>query len=311
MRADEPHPQVQAVLDRMDALGVPNLSALDVEEARDLFATMGSTGSYRGGSVSTADREIDTESGPIPVRVYRPAGGDDRPTIVYFHGGGFVVGSLDTHDATCRAVADLTASVVVSVDYRLAPEHPFPAAVHDASAVTEWADENAEELGGSDDLVVAGDSAGGTLAAVVTLLARDRDGPAIDYQLLFYPSTSATDDWDSIADPETGLFLSASDMEWFGDHYLSDPLHATNRYAFPLEACSFERLPPATIVTAGFDPLRDEGIAYADALERDDVPVVHRHYEAMVHGFVGMIGHVDSAVEAIESVGTDLASELA
>ena len=310
MRADEPHPQVQTVLDQLDDLDVPDLSDLPVDAARDLFETMSTASTYRDGAVSTADRAVETEDGSIPVRVYRPGDGE-MPTTVYFHGGGFVVGSVQTHDATCRAIADLTESVVVSVDYRLAPEHPFPAAVTDAYAVTEWVSDNTSDLGGTDELVVAGDSAGATLAAVITLLARDRYGPTIDYQMLFYPSTSADSDWPSITDTETGRFLSAADMEWFGEQYLTDPLHAANRYAFPLEACSFVGLPPATVVTAGFDPLRDEGIAYADALDGADVPVVHRHHEDMVHGFVSMIGRVDRAESAIKSVGTDRDSELA
>ena len=309
MRADEPHPQVQTVLDQLDELDVPNLSDLPVDAARDLFETMSSASTYRDGTVSTTDRALETAETSIPVRVYRPGDGE-MPTTVFFHGGGFVVGSVETHDATCRALADLTGSVVVSVDYRLAPEHQFPAAVHDAYAVTEWARDNASDLGGTDELVVAGDSAGATLAAVVTLLARDRYGPTIDYQVLFYPSTSADGDWPSITDTATGRFLSAGDMEWFGEQYLTDPLHAANRYAFPLEACSFVGLPPATVVTAGFDPLRDEGIAYADALEGADVPVVHRHHEDMVHGFVSMIGRVDRAERVIEAVGTDRDSEL-
>jgi acetyl esterase len=310
MRADDPHPQVQTVLDQLEAMDVPNLSDLPVDPARDLFETMSSASTYRNGTVSTTDRAVETEGGSVPVRVYRPGDGD-MPTTVFFHGGGFVVGSVETHDATCRALADLTDSVVVSVDYRLAPEHPFPAAVHDASAVTEWVSDNTSALGGTDELVVAGDSAGATLAAAVTLLSRDQYGPTIDYQVLFYPSASADDDWPSITDAETGLFLSAADMEWFGEQYLTDPLHAANPYAFPLEACSFVGLPPATVVTAGFDPLRDEGIAYADALEGADVPVVHRHHEDMVHGFVSMIGRVDRAESVIEAVGTDRDSKLA
>ncbi|UWG48438.1 Alpha/beta superfamily hydrolase [Halanaeroarchaeum sp. HSR-CO] len=306
MRADQPHPEVQAILDQMERLDVPDLSTLSVEEARDLFETMASTGRYRDGEVDTEDREIAGPAGPIPVRIYRPDRDGPVPTTVFFHGGGFVVGTLDTHDATCRAIADLTGTVVVSVDYRLAPEHPFPAAVHDAYATTEWAAATATDLGGTDEVIVAGGSAGGTLSAVVSLLARDRGGPEIDYQILFYPATSAGTDWDSLTDPETGRFLSGDEMEWFGEQYLTDPLHGANPYAFPLAACSHENLPPATVVTAGFDPLHDEGVAYADALESAGVPVVHREEGAMVHGFVGMIGHVQRATAVIAAVGTDL-----
>lgn len=310
MPAPEPHPQVQAVLDQLDSLGVPDLSELSVTEARSLFERMSSTGRYSGGRVSVSDREIASEDGPIPIRTYRPEGDEPLPTTVYFHGGGFVVGNLDTHDSTCRALADLAETVVVSVDYRRAPEHRFPAAVHDAYEATTWAREHAGELGGTDHLVVAGDSAGGTLAAVVALLARDRGEPRIEYQILVYPATSASTEWDSIADSESGRFLSATEMEWFGDQYLGDALHGANPYAFPLEACSHEELPPATVVTAGFDPLHDEGVAYAEALEDAGVSVTHRDHDDMVHGFVGMIGYVDRAETVIEAIGGDLSAAL-
>lgn len=306
MRADEPHPEVKAVLEQMDRMDVPDLSTLSVDEARDLFETMASTSRYRASDVETEDREIPGEDGPVPVRIYIPASERPQPTTVFFHGGGFVVGSLDSHGTTARAFADLAETVVVSVDYRLAPEHPFPAAVHDAYAATQWAAEHASELGGGDELVVAGGSAGGTLAAATTLLARDQDGPEIDYQVLFYPATSASTDWDSLVDPETGRFLSADEMEWFGEQYLTDPLHAANRYAFPLEACSHADLPPATVVTAGFDPLHDEGVAYAESLESDGVQTVHREHDDMIHGFVGMLGHVERAETVLAAVGDDL-----
>lgn len=310
MPSAEPHPQVQAVLDRLDDLGVPDLSELSVTEARTLFDRMSSTGGYSGGPVTVADREIAGDEGPIPIRTYRPERVGPLPTTVYFHGGGFVLGNLDTHDATCRALADLAETVVVSVDYRRAPEHRFPAAVHDAYETTVWARDHAEELGGTEHLVVAGDSAGGTLAAVVALLARDREEPRIDYQVLFYPGTSASSEWDSISNPATGQFLSAAEMEWFGEQYLEDSIHSANRYAFPLEACSHEGLPPATVVTAGFDPLHDEGVAYAEALEDAGVSLTHRDHDDMVHGFVGMIGYVDRSETVIEAIGEDLSAAL-
>lgn len=317
MRADAPDPQVQALLDRMERADLPAISDLSVAGARRLFETFGSSNRYRGGEVTTTDREVETPDGLVPIRIYRPTNDEgttapdtERPTTVYFHGGGFVVGSLETHDALCRAIADTWEMVVVAVHYRRAPEHPFPAAVHDGYAVTEWARANADDLGGSDEVVVAGDSAGGTLAAVVSLLARDRDEPTIDHQVLFYPAISADDDWPSVADPETGLLFSAADMAWFGEQYLADPLHAANPYAFPLEACSHADLPPATVVTAGFDPLRDEGRAYAEALAASGVPVTHRNYDDMIHGFVSMVGRVDGAKTAIAAVGDDLENQL-
>ncbi|MFB6081853.1 MAG: alpha/beta hydrolase [Halanaeroarchaeum sp.] len=306
MRADEPHPQVRAVLERMDRLGVPDFVDADVERARERFESMGSVATYRA-DLAVDDRTVDGPAGDLSVRVYEPA--RPRATLVFFHGGGFVVGSVESHDALARALADRVDVTVVSVDYRLAPEHPFPAAVRDAVTALEWTDDEADGLGGR-PLVVAGDSAGGTLAAVVSLLGRDGDAPSVAHQVLFYPATSQSEDWTSVADDATGRFLSAAEMAWFGEQYLRDPLEGANPYAFPLNACDLSGLPPASVLTAGFDPLRDEGVAYADRLAAADVPVTHRNYPAMVHGFVSMLGVVDAAETAIDDVADDLASPL-
>ena len=246
------------------------------------------------------------------------------PTLVYFHGGGWVLGTLETHDATCRALANDGGCVVVSVDYRLAPEHPFPAAVEDARAATEWVADNPEAVGGDGRVAVGGDSAGGTLAAVVSLLARDFGGsgerseteagrdrdPELDYQLLIYPATSAAGDWDSYAENGEGYYLERADMEYFFDHYFRSQLESYNRYAFPMEAKSFEALPPATVLTCGFDPLRDEGRAYADRLGEAGVPVERRHYEGLIHGTASMLGDpgVSAAREMLADLGDDLRS---
>ncbi|MFB6125273.1 MAG: alpha/beta hydrolase [Halanaeroarchaeum sp.] len=302
MRADEPDPQVQAVLRQLESLGVPDLSTLAVDDARDLFETMAATASYDA-AVEAEDRIIDGPGGDLPIRLYRPDGGAGR-TTVFFHGGGFVLGNLDTHDALTRALADRLETDVVAVDYRRAPEHPFPAAVHDAAAAVEWAAGRADLAG--EHLLVAGDSAGGTLSAVVSLLARDRHGPAIDYQALFYPAASPRDDWPSMTDEETGLFLSTDEVAWFGEQYVADPLDAANPYAFPLNACEFADLPPASVVTGGFDPLHDEGAAYATALREAGLPVAHHDYPAMIHGFVSMVDRVDVALEAIDAVAENL-----
>jgi acetyl esterase len=208
--------------------------------------------------------------------------------------------------------------VVVSVDYRLAPEHPFPAGVEDAYAATEWAADHADSIGGDPErLVVAGDSAGGTLAAAVSLLARDRgdrgeDAPDVAYQVLLYPATAVEGEFPSREENAEGYFLTTDDLRYFHDHYLEHDLQAYNRYAFPMEACSLVGLPPATVVTAGFDPLRDEGRAYADRLETDGVDVTDRNYAGMIHGFVSLLGQyeVSQARTAIEDVAADIEDAL-
>ena len=306
--ASEPHPQVQAVLEQLDRLGAPDFSTLDPAEARTLFERLRSgESSEEVGDV--LDRTIPGPGGEIPIRVYRPDAERAHPVLVYFHGGGWVVGSVDTHDSVCRHLANAAECAVVSVGYRLAPEHPFPAATEDAVAAVEWVADNDEEIGvDSDRLAVGGDSAGGNLAAVAALVVRDRGGPDIDRQVLVYPATSASDDWPSVAENGEGYFLTRSEMDWFGDQFFESALDARNPYAFPLQACDHGDLPPASVVTAGFDPLRDEGAAYADALADAGVDVTHRNYGGMIHGFVSMLEEpsIDRAHEAIEAIGDDL-----
>ncbi|NEU56190.1 alpha/beta hydrolase [Halorussus sp. MSC15.2] len=307
--ASEPHPQVQALLEQLDQMGTPELSTLDPAEARTLFEELRSGDSSESvGDVT--DRTIPGPGGDLPIRVYSPDGERPHPVLVYFHGGGWVVGSIDTHDSVCRHLTNAADCAVVSVDYRLAPEHPFPAPTEDAVAAVEWVAENGAEIGvDADRLAVGGDSAGGNLAAVAALVARDRGGPDIDRQVLIYPATSARDDWPSVAENDEGYLLTRSEMEWFGDQFFESPLDARNPYAFPLQACDHGGLPPATVVTAGFDPLRDEGQAYADALADAGVDVTVRNYEGMIHGFVDMLEdpvELDRAREAIETIGEDL-----
>ncbi len=229
--------------------------------------------------------------GPIPARVYRPSLEGTRPTIVYFHGGGWVIGDLDSHDNSCRTLAADSDSVVVSVEYRLAPEHRFPAAVDDCYAATLWAAAEIGSLGGdADQLVVGGDSAGGNLAAAITLKARDEAGPSIAFQLLIYPVTGTP--WDgtgSYTENAEGYMLTAAAMVWFTDHYLGEDRAARDHPHFaPGRASDLAGLPPAHVITAEFDPLRDEGEAYAARLEAAGVPVTVTRYDGMIHGFYGM-----------------------
>jgi acetyl esterase len=231
-------------------------------------------------------------AGPIPLRLYRGQGvakDGPQPALVFFHGGGWVIGDLESHDQVCRALANATPCIVVSVDYRLAPEHKFPAAAEDAIAATQWIATNAARLGiDAGRLGVGGDSAGGNLAAVVALGARDRDGPRLAFQLLVYPAADMRMDWPSAERHAQQLPLTRAAMDWFIAHYLRSAADEADWRASPLRASSLKGLPPALIVTAGFDPLCDEGEAYAKALRAAGVPVVHQLFEGQIHGFLTM-----------------------
>ncbi len=250
------------------------------------------------------DRTMAGPAGEIPLRIYMPAGNKALPILLYFHGGGFVVGDLDTVDFRCRLLADWAGCVVVSVDYRLAPEHPYPAAVEDCFAATVWAAEQAAALGAdADRIAVGGDSAGGNLAAVVALLAKEHGGPKLCFQYLVYPVTDATTETVSYHENGSGYGLTKDAMVWYWDNYAPDLARRSEPYASPLRAPDLSGLPPALVVTAEFDPLRDEGEAYAARLREAGVPVELRRYDGMVHGFLGQTGVSDLSKQAtIDSV---------
>ncbi|ELZ04537.1 alpha/beta hydrolase [Natrialba aegyptia] len=332
-RAAEPHPDVQRFLELYDSLETPSFDEVPVERARAMLEEL-QAGEPAIELESVTDRTIDGPNGEIPIRIYEPGAGEDnqrgrerdeeqeqehehehqRPLILYFHGGGWVVGSIDSHDNTCRKLAADSGYPVVSVDYRLAPEHPFPAGLQDCYAALEWAAESAPELGADpDQIVLAGDSAGGNLAAGTALLARDQDGPAVAYQLLIYPATGDATETDSYEENGEGYFLTADEMAWFRGHYFDRPLDQGNVYAMPRRATDLSGLPPATIITAGFDPLRDDGEAYATRLEDAGVPVTRYNYDDLIHGFFGMITEpvaIERAHEAYDDAVGDLQSAL-
>ena len=246
---------------------------------------------------SVDNTTITGPDGDIPVRIFTPADVGEPPNvIVYFHGGGWAIGDLDTHDRTTRRLAKDLGAVVVSVDYRLGPEDRWPAAAEDAYAATAWAREHY----GPRRLVVAGDSAGGNLAAVVSLMARDRGGPAIDHQLLVYPVTNHGFDTVSYRENATGFFLTRTHMEWYWEQYLGPEGEGTHPYASPLQAEDHAGLPPATVLTAELDPLRDEGEAYAGALAAAGVPTEARRAEGMFHGFFGLDEFLPEAAPSME-----------
>ena len=303
-------PQVAQLLDLLNEYDVSLLG--DVAESRqqlDRMLELAGDDPVDVGEIS--DLTIPADGRELPARAYVPGGEGPFPTVAFFHGGGFVLGSLDGYDNFCRLLAERSDCLVVSVDYRLAPEHPWPAALEDAYAATNWLASNAGKFSGDGDrLAVVGDSAGGNLAATVSLLARERGMPAIDGQILLYPATAYLEPMDSRAENASGYFLTAEDLLWFLDQYIENELDAYNPLAFPLAARDLTDLPPAFVMTNGFDPLRDEGIAYADRLREADVAVEHTNYESMIHGFLNMEGIVDRAYDGIDEIAAYLRDEL-
>jgi acetyl esterase len=291
-------------------MDVPELHELSPPEAREVREEMAAMDP--GIDLPTVeDRAIEGPAGEIPVRLYDPReSAAESPLILFFHGGGWVIGDLDTHDGPCRKLAAETGYPVVSVDYRLAPEHPFPAGLRDCYAALEWATEAAPDLDADPDrIVLAGDSAGGNFATSVAMLARDRDGPEIAAQVLVYPATGDATATPAYEENGEGYFLTTETMEWFHDLYIDDEIDDGNVYAHPRLAADLSGLPPATVVTAGFDPLRDDGVAYANRLAEAGVPVEHRNFEGMIHGFFNMIAEpvdLDAAGDAYEFVAAQL-----
>jgi acetyl esterase/lipase len=244
----------------------------------------------------------------IPARIYTPKNlrkaNGAAPCLVFYHGGGWVIGDLDSHDVVCRKLAHEGELIVIAIDYRLAPEHKFPAAVDDAISATEWVSANAKTLGiDTTRLMVGGDSAGGNLAAVVALAARDGDGPEIAGQVLIYPATDFAMTHRSHSEPETSILLTHSVIKWFCNHYLSGPADIDNWKASPARATTLSGLPPAYVMTAGADPLRDEGDEYAARLKEAGVPVTYRHFPGQFHGFFTMGKLLNQANVAASEIG--------
>ncbi|MFI6319053.1 alpha/beta hydrolase [Nonomuraea sp. NPDC050556] len=288
-------PTTRAVIDAMtEVFPKVGTEVLDAAEARRILAAMPFPEAEPVGRIE------DRTAGDIPIRVYWPVEQGPLPVVVYFHGGGFTLCDLDTHDGVCRDLCRGAEAIVISVDYRLAPEHPYPAGPDDAYAATIWAHEHAAELGGDPSrLAVAGDSAGGNLAAVTALRARDLGGPPIGFQLLIYPATDAAMDTPSHKENAEGYFLTAAHMRWYWDQYQPSPERRAEPYSSPLHA-DLRGLPPALVLTAEYDPLRDEGEAYAVRLAEAGVPVRSVRYDGMFHGFWGMGAFLPAAQEAMD-----------
>ncbi len=304
-------PQVQEMLDVFAAQPLPALREQGPEEARRFMRLVAPSLGIREEVAKVDDRTIPGPAGDIPVRIYSPAGAGPLPVMVFFHGGGWVIGDLETHDRLCRALANAAASVVISVDYRLAPEHRYPAAVEDAYAATLWALANVAELsGGVARVYVGGDSAGGNLAAAVALLARNSRVAGIAYQVLLYPITDRSFDSPSYRDKADGYLLSRDDMMWFWENYLAREEDGLDVYASPLRAFDLSRMPPALVVTAEYDPLCDEGEAYARRLREAGNRVRQIRYDGMIHGFLRRTRSLDRARAAIREIGEILRREL-
>ena len=282
-------PEVSQLLELINGTDVGPIDEQTPDEVRTSFDQLAILPGPDVAAVS--DHALDGPRGSIAARLYRPIGSsatDQLPVLVWFHGGGFVIGNLETADSTCRELANLSGAAVISIGYHLAPEAPFPAAVDDAMAALQWVARHAGELVVDPSrLAVGGDSAGGNLAAVVSQLARDAGGPSVYFQLLVYPVTDPTGSYPSTAENGQGYFLEAATMEWFLHHYM-DGADTSDVRVSPLRATDLSGLPPAFVVTAEFDPLRDEGEAYAEALSAAGVAVERIRYDGMIHGFFGM-----------------------
>jgi acetyl esterase len=280
-------PQIAGLIETLDS-GFPPVHTMTGAEARAAIRSRFVANPDPEPVSDVADHQIDVAGGSVGVRVYRPESSEPLPILVYAHGGGFVFCDLDSHDGLCRNLANLIPAVVVSVDYRLAPEHRWPTAAEDVFAATRWAAAHAAALGGDPSrIAVGGDSAGGNLAAVTTLMARDRDSVAIAAQLLLYPMIAADFDTESYRRYGRGFYNPRPALQWYWDQYVPAVEDRQHPYASPLQA-DLTGLPPAVVVLAGHDPLRDEGIAYADALATAGAPTTRCSFEGGIHGFMTM-----------------------
>lgn len=295
-------PQLEALLKKLSVTEEP-IADKPLANLRREFADRRKELNNTAISVNVRDHAIPGPGGEIPTRIYTPDGTGPFPILVYFHGGGWVLGDRESEDGICRHIAQGANCIVLSVDYRLAPEHPFPAAIEDAYAAIKWSAEHAGTFrGDSTRLAVGGDSAGGNLATVGSMMVRDLGGPPVVFQLLIYPVTHYSFASSSYRDYGKGYFLTEEEMRYFWGSYLSDDKSGANPYASPLLADDLSRLPPALVITAEYDPLRDEGEAYADRLQDAGNSVQKRRYNGMMHSFLSMSGTLEQAEKALGEI---------
>jgi acetyl esterase len=300
------HPQVKTVLDMMTSAGPP-LHRLSPQEARKAIEAMRANTGEVERVAKVEDRTFQGSGGKLPVRIYTPDGRGPFPVLVYFHGGGWVVGNIDIVDASARALANQAGCIVVSADYRLAPEHKFPAAAEDAYAATQWAALNISSFHGDPKrIAVGGESAGANLAAVAAIMAQERGTPSFVLQLLLYPATNYAFDTPSCKENGEGYFLTTEMMQWFWRQYINSDADGENPYASPMRVKRLSGMAPAAIFTAEFDPLRDEGAAYADKLRAGGVAVQYKCQEGLIHGYMGMAKAVEPAGKALADAAAAL-----
>jgi acetyl esterase len=304
-------PQAQKVVDAVTALNLKPIPQSTPDEARESMRTRTAALGPVEEVPAVADHRVPVTGGEITVRVYSPGGHGPHPVLVYYHGGGWVIGDLYTHDGICRSIVNAAGCAVASVDYRLAPEFRYPTAVEDSYAALLWTAANASRLGlDPARIAVGGDSAGGNLAAVVALLARDRRGPRLLLQVLIYPVTNYDFSTPSYRENATGYLLTAEDMRWFWRHYLAREEQGREPNASPLRAKSLADLPPALVITAGCDPLRDEGEAYAQRLREAGTAVTLTQYPGMFHGFARMTRILDQSRVLLDEMAGQLRKAL-
>jgi len=301
-------PQAQRMLDKIRESGIPPYDSLDPASARKLYDKACAAG--RGDPpqpVEVKDFRIPGPAGEIPLRYYRAVNQSNLPVLVFYHGGGYTIGSLDSHDAVCRHLCVDAECIVVAVDYRLGPEHRFPASTDDAWAALCWVADNAKAIGGDPErIAVGGDSAGGNLSAVTCLTAREAGQPKIIYQLLIYPGTDMTESFPSHKTYGEGYLLTSKLIHWFHNNYMAPGTDPRYWKVSPLHAADHSGLPPAHVITAGFDPLQDEGAAYADKLKSAGVAVTHQHYDGMLHGFITQPKYLDVCQAALKDCAEKL-----
>jgi acetyl esterase len=309
-------PQVELILQQARALPAVDYASLDPSAARRAYAEGRAVQQpLRPDVAASWDTEIATPRGAVRLRIIRPMGATaarELPALVYFHGGGWVLGNIDTHDTLCRIIANKSGVCVISVDYGLSPEHKFPTAIDDCIAASRWVAVEAAALRiDPERIAVGGDSAGANLAAVVAIMARDAGAPKLRFQLLIYPITDMRARSGSYREFAEGFILSSRIMDWFAEQYVREVADLDDWRISPLRARSLAGLPSALVVTAGLDPLRDQGKAYAEALSAAGGAASYRCFEGMIHGFCNMGGVLDAAHRAHETISSSLNAALA
>ena len=296
------HPQARAMIEKTQALNLPPVGQMTPAEARASVRER-SAALPREDVASVRDHRVPVSDGTVGVRVFTPRGTGPRAALVYFHGGGWVTGDLDTHEGICRTLANAASCVVASVDYRCAPEFAYPTAAEDCYAATRWVVDSARELGiDARRLAVCGDSAGGNLAAAVALMARDRGGPPLALQVLVYPITDYDFTRPSYTENAEGYLLTRESMRFYWEQYVPNEADRTQPYVSPMRAATLAGLAPALVITAEYDPLRDEGEAYAKKLTQAGVPVTQSRYPGMIHAFFRFTNVMESARAAVAEV---------